>query len=67
MRALSYYNGTESQKGIIADAVWKWYANNKDVKITTIKLWWIIRRTLYVRDLYDALVWLFGPPAFPID
>lgn len=66
MRALDLYVGTIEQKGIIADAIWKWYSYNKEQRLFALKVWWIIRRNVYVKDLYPALEYLFGAPTFPV-
>lgn len=39
---------------------WSWYATNEDRKLTTVK-WWIISKTVYVKDLHDVFALLFGP------
>jgi len=46
---------------LVAEAFWKWYFQNTSLKVTTIKLW-IIKKDIYVADLYSLFVLLFGNP-----
>jgi hypothetical protein len=46
---------------LVSEAFWKWYFQNLSLKITTIKVW-IIRKDIYVADLYSLFVLLFGNP-----
>jgi len=46
---------------LISKAFWAWYALNTERKITTIR-WWVIRKTVYVKDLSGVFELLFGPP-----
>ena len=39
---------------------WSWYVNNTERKLTTVS-WWIISKTIYVKDLKDVFALLFGP------
>lgn len=48
---------------LVAEGFWKWYVSNTHVKITTIRVW-IIKKDIFVGDLYSLFVLLFGnPPA----
>ena len=46
----------------IAAIFWAWFNNHRDQKVTTVKFWFI-SKTVYVRDLYDLFVLLFGHPS----
>jgi hypothetical protein len=46
---------------LVSESFWKWYFQNLSLKITTIKVW-IIRKDIYVADLYSLFVLLFGNP-----
>ena len=68
MAALDNLNYSSTMKGIpwstirplIAELFWQWFHDNYDDKLTIIRFW-IIRKTIYVRDLHDVFVILFGP------
>lgn len=38
---------------------WSWYSMNEDRKLTTVR-WWIISKTIYLRDLKEVFALLFG-------
>jgi len=46
---------------LVAEAFWKWYVSNTQLKITTIRVW-IVRKDIRVGDLYSLFVLLFGNP-----
>jgi hypothetical protein len=51
----------EPVKDILALIIWRWFEANLDRKLTTIKLFWILKKSIYVRDLRDIFTLLFGP------
>jgi hypothetical protein len=68
LKELTHYRGEEGRVldedylKVLAGIFWQWYALNTNRKLTKIRIWFI-RRTLYVRDLYDVFVLLFGKPS----
>lgn len=40
---------------------WRWFQENLNRKLTTIKLFGIFKKSIYVRDLRDIFTLLFGP------
>jgi len=47
----------------IADDVWRWYAENEDMRIVTLKKWFL-SFTVRVKHVRPLLVLLFGEPGF---
>ncbi len=54
------YVDEESKKEVIGRAFWAWFHAHQDNKVTTIKVWFF-NKTVYVRDLRQIFVLLFGP------
>lgn len=50
----------EQTKAFINKLFWEWFHQNYNRKLTTIKFW-IISKSIYVRDLRDIFTILFGP------
>lgn len=46
---------------LVAESFWKWYVSHTHMKITTVKIW-IIKKDIFVGDLYSLFVLLFGNP-----
>lgn len=44
---------------ILGSLFWKWFDENKDMKISVIRFW-IFRPNIYVRDLELIFILLFG-------
>jgi hypothetical protein len=57
---LSSFAEDSDRRRIIGAAFWMWFHGHQDDKVTTIKVWFI-SRTVYVRDLRQIFVLLFGP------
>lgn len=59
----SLLNDQSFIRELVSESFWKWYVLNTRLKITTIKVW-IIKKDIFVGDLYSLFVLLFGnPPA----
>lgn len=58
-------NTNEQNQDLIRNAIavlfWTWFFLNADRKLTTLR-WWIIKKTIYLKDLQDIFVILFGEP-----
>jgi hypothetical protein len=54
------YVDEESKKEVIATAFWGWFHSHQDDKVTTVKVWFF-SKTVYVRDLRQIFILLFGP------
>jgi hypothetical protein len=44
---------------VISLLFWDWFDKNQDQKVTVVSVW-LIRKTLYVRDLRSVFSMLFG-------
>lgn len=47
-------------KKIVSDVFWSWFESNLDTKVTTVQFW-IIKKSIFVRDLRSIFELLFGP------
>jgi hypothetical protein len=45
---------------MVSKLFWTWYFSNQDKKLTTVS-WWIVKKTIYVRDIRGVFEILFGP------
>lgn len=54
-------NTKENAKKVIGQMFWWWFNKNLNRKLTTIKLFGIFKKSIYVRDLKDIFTLLFGP------
>ncbi len=53
---------TDEVKLLFSSIAWRWFHANLNRKLTTIKLFGIIKKSIYVRDLRDIFTLLFGSP-----
>lgn len=51
---------SDAARALISQAAWHWFVLNRDLRVVTIK-WWFIRKTVYLRDLEDVWEMIFGP------
>jgi hypothetical protein len=45
---------------VVADVFWSWFESNHDTKVTTVQFW-IVKKSIFVRDLRSIFELLFGP------
>lgn len=48
-------------RAAIAAEFWRWYAAHEETEITRIN-WWVIHKTVRVKDVRPVFVLLFGEP-----
>ena len=46
----------------LARLFWEWFESAKNRKVTTIKIFGIFRKTIYIKDLREVFILLFGAP-----
>lgn len=54
------YPSGDSWREFVANAFWAWFHDHRDDRVTTVRVWFF-SKTLYVRDLYQIFILLFGP------
>lgn len=47
-------------KEVVASLFWQWFHDHQDNKVTTVHIWFF-SKTLYIRDLHEIFILLFGP------
>lgn len=53
-------NNGDIIRSFLKAELWAWYDQHKNDEVKTVNFW-IIHRTIYVRDLYQIFILLLGP------